>query len=478
MADLTKDMRLESLLREALVSEVAGLPMNVTPAKVMERAAVGRRASAPRGIRGLLGTRPTIDLRQLAVAAFGLAALALAAVLVGNLVMNQRGLIGPPVTTPAPTVEASPSASPTAPAPTVEASPSASPSATASTHLPTSLADWSLVLVDTPSVTGGITSVAAGPLGLVAVTGHDGNNQRRVLFSADGRDWAAADVRPSGEYVSVVATERGFLMTSSEEGAFASADGLEWQQVAENWTGNPDTGGSIVTNAAAGGPGYVAVGNNNTIWHSTDGTEWLPAAVPARPQGPSGPDLTVDMVDVAAVGDHVVATGYLIGGASDHDFVLTSSDGQTWSTALESLGDGAGVARLAAGPNGFLVISGPLDGFAQSTIWGSVDGQVWQEVGRYNFGPGSLIRGLAATSSGYVAVGGLRNGCDFCPIQPMLWTSPDGRSWSPPESGEPLNLHEPGGSTFNSVAPYGSGFVVGGEREGQAAVWLSGSDTS
>ncbi|MEO6350169.1 MAG: hypothetical protein ABIP53_05920 [Candidatus Limnocylindrales bacterium] len=357
---------------------------------------------------------------------------------------------------------------------------------TPAASLPTSPADWSRVIVEAAPRASQITRIAVGPRGLIAVARSDNNGESRVLFSTDGRDWSEADVPPArGEYVSVVATDRGFLMISSEEGAWTSENGLEWQRVANNWSGDPDVGGAIVVDAVAGGPGYVAVGNHNTVWYSTDGSDWALAEVPpppAEPIRPDYPDLTVDILHVAAVGGHLVATGYYLAENSNasigQDFVLASSDGRAWSTVLPDVGDRIGPLEIAAGPNGFLVIGGPLDGGDESTIWHSADGVGWQIVGTHDFSSGSnevRIEDVAAAGSGYVAVG-LARDCFGCPSQALLWTSPDGGSWSELAGGDPFNLREPGRSSLASVAAFGSRFVVGGQHDGRPAVWISGSE--
>lgn len=344
--------------------------------------------------------------------------------------------------------------------------------------MPTSPADWSRVMVESATGASSITRIAAGPRGVVAVARPNGGGPSRLLFSTNGREWSAADVAPRGEYVSVVATDRGFLMISSGEGAWTSENGLEWQHVADNWSGDPDAGGSIVVDVVAGGPGYVAVGNQNKVWFSTDGSDWAPAEVPPPPADlilPDYPDLSVDVMHVVAVGGNLVATGFYLAENSDatgasRDFVLASSDGRTWSTVLPDAGD---IREIGAGPDGFLAIVGPLDGDRASTIWRSADGRAWQNVASQDFGSSSAIDGIAATRSGYVAVGRRMN-CDLCPRPALLWTSPDGRSWSAFPPGEPFRLGEPG-TTLWSVAAFGSRFVVGGQYDGRAAVWISGS---
>jgi hypothetical protein len=355
--------------------------------------------------------------------------------------------------------------------------------------LPTTLADWSRVTVEGARAAGSIRSIGSGPRGLVAVTGLDLNGQSRVLFSTDGREWSETDLTLRGESVSVVGTDRGFLLTSSEEGAWTSPNGFEWKHIADDWGGNPDVGGAIVVGTVAGGPGYVSFGNHNNLWYSTDGSDWAPADVPAPPADlvlPDYPDLSADISHVVAVGNHLVATGSYVAENSDatgkaRDFVLVSDDGRTWSTVLPDMGDRAGPLQLTAGPNGFLLIGGPLDGDKASTIWQSADGHQWQSIATHDFASGTSqevrIDDLAGATTGFVAVGDAR-ACFDCAPEALVWSSLDGRSWSELAAGEPFNVREPGRTSLDSVITDGSRFVVGGQHDGQPAIWISGAERS
>jgi len=369
------------------------------------------------------------------------------------------------------------------PSPTPSRAPSTavpSPQATAAGESPlVTSGTWTRVIVDAALRGSHITEIAAGPRGLVAIAS-DTDGAPRLFFSTDGRDWSLLDGPSVGD--SLVASDRGFLMVG-DDGAWASEDGLEWRRVATNWAGDPDTGGSIVTNATAGGPGYVAVGNHNSIWTSSDGSAWARAQVP--PVGadlitPEFPDLTVDIFEVGAVGEHLVATGrYFVensdaSGPGGQSLVLASSGGPTWSTVLPDVGD-RGVPRLGAGPGAFILIGGPLDGEDTWRVWRSADGQAWAKVADYNFGAGSNneihVDGVAAAAQGYLAFGRERE-CFSCPTRSRLWTSVDGRSWSAPADEEFFGLRDAGMSIV-AVGTFGSRFVVGGQFGGLPAIWIS-----
>jgi len=371
--------------------------------------------------------------------------------------------------------------------PSVRPAPSPTPSAPTATptSLPSSADGWSTIILDAAPRNSSIARIVASPRGLVAVATTD-TGSSVALFSRDGQEWSTIDgPAAGGEYVALAASDRGFLGIN-DSGAWTSEGGLAWRHVAGNWSGNPDTGGSIVTNATAGGPGYVAVGNHNSIWTSSDGSAWSRAQVP--PVGadlitPEFPDLTVDIFEVGAVGEHLVATGrYFVenseaSGPGGQSLVLASTGGATWSTVLPGIGD-RGVPRLGAGPGAFILIGGARDGEVGSMIWRSTDGVAWDEVGTFDFGAGSndeiSVNGIAATHRGYIAVG-VRRACFNCQRQPVLWTSQDGRSWSQRADGEPFALDEPG-AALSSVAPFGSRFLVGGRYHSQPAIWISDSD--
>lgn len=449
MADQTFDSRLESLLRNALANEAASLPLSVGVDQVLERAQARRNGRS--GWRGWLFGQSSSGLVRLS-AAVGTVTVLVVAVVVAVSTLN---LVRP--------------------------GPAAS--------LPSSPADWSRVDI---VGSGGIARIAAGGRGLIAVAG-----DHRILFSANGRDWSVAEVSPVWtDWVDVVATDSGFLLLDGD-GVWTSQEGLAWQRTFR-WSDDPEFTDSIVVDVSAGGPGYVAVGSNNRAWYSTDGTEWSLAQMPPPPAEfirPEYTELTVDLLHVATVGDHLVAAGYIYAGNAttsiSKDILLASRDGKTWSTVLPDIGDRTGPLQLAAGPNGFLVIGGPLDGSNESAVWQSADGETWQKSLTSDFNarssdrnctPRVRITDVAATRIGYVAAG-TEHVCmdgDFpaSPPRAVIWASEDGRSWSRlPDSAVFMSPddHDGPGTAADSVVVWGSRFVVGGMYGGEPAIWISGS---
>ena len=152
--------------------------------------------------------------------------------------------------------------------------------------LPTTSGDWERVVIETPSVTGRVASIAVGPQGLLAVVG--GDEPARIAVSTDGRTWTLVPVdqhpRLSNDrsfgMPSVVGTDRGFLMLQLNE-VWISENGYDWRRLAGETT-DPDLRMGGPDAATNGGPGLVAVGGDRA-WYSVDGSDWSVAAVPALP---------------------------------------------------------------------------------------------------------------------------------------------------------------------------------------------------
>jgi hypothetical protein len=187
------------------------------------------------------------------------------------------------------------------------------------------------------------------------------------------------------------------------------------------------------------------------------------------------------MTGVTAAGNDLVAWGLAevpLADNSDEHLVVpllwASSDGRTWVSVVDPLMDR--VTAVASGPGGFIAAgeAGPDD-----AVWSSADGRVWERVAGDAFSSRSvngdgepvklMLKSAAATSAGYVVVGG--DGlCLFpCPDQEAaIWTSVDGRSWSRVPSDDLFR-----GAWADSAVAWGSRFVVGGPYEGQPAIWIS-----
>jgi hypothetical protein len=230
--------------------------------------------------------------------------------------------------------------------------------------------------------------------------------------------------------------------------------------------------------ATAGGPGLVGVGDDKA-WYSVDGSDWSLAAVPPLPaEILARPDSQryVAMTGVTGAGNDLVAWGLAevpLADNSDEHLVMpllwASHDGRAWASVVDPEMDS--VTAVTGGPHGF-VATGQAG--SEPAVWLSADGEVWERVAEGGFtSPVRLeLNSASATTAGYVVVG-TDGQCVYypCPGQEIvIWTSPDGRSWSR----IPSTDLSAGAQAYGSVA-WGSSFVVGGAYDGKPAIWISAS---
>jgi len=343
-------------------------------------------------------------------------------------------------------------------------------------------APFERVVIETPSVTGRVASIAVSPRGLLAVVG--GDEPTRLAVSSDGRKWTLV---PEGQppYLSndrtfgmptVLGTDGGFLMLQLNE-VWMSENGYDWRRLAGETT-DPDLTWPGPDAATAGGPGLVGVGDDKG-WYSVDGSDWssavvppLPAEIQARPES----ERYVGMTGVTGAGNGLVAWGIAevpLADKPDEHLVVpllwASRDGRMWIDVVDPEMDS--VTAVAGGPGGF-VASGQAG--PEAAVWFSADGETWERVSDGAFtSPVDLhLESAAATSAGYVVVGG--DGLCLstsCPDQDVvIWTSADGRSWSRVPSADLFT----GAKAYGALA-WGSGFVVGGAYDGKPAIWISAS---
>ena len=320
-------------------------------------------------------------------------------------------------------------------------------------ELPTTPDAWSLVPIDSPWATAQVDALVAGPRGLLAILGETGSHDMQLSVSTDGRTWTLVpnDQFPSpgvlwppqgSRRLPAVGTTHGFLFIAEGNDVWASEDGNTWQRVTDRARDEDLRAGSVLA-VAVGGPGLVAVGSDNKAWFSEDGADWTQAEVPAPPtasfEAQGLPPPTVSMQGVAVRGDTFVAWGIARSGLNDNEgmqetVLWTSGDGRSWATVPDQE-DIEPLRTVAAGPGGFVATDMNVIGEARAVRF-SADGRSWETVDAFasrlpSYDAG-LVASVAATSSGYVAVGG-EGVCDVepCPdAVAVIWTSPDGRSWS------------------------------------------------
>jgi hypothetical protein len=245
---------------------------------------------------------------------------------------------------------------------------------------------------------GGFSSFAVGPQGIVAVQGLS------TWFSRDGLTWTpaaqtAALGAANGRHVEirdVVATDDGWLAVGSD--------------APECFVG------------CAGEGGVPAV------WHSLDGITWTREAQAALPTAGT-------MVGVVRSPDGFIAVGSAIAGRNIHAAVWRSPDGAAWTRVPD--------AAVFAAPPGTGSLPAMWDVMYQSEVlvavgiafeqdggsalaWRSLDGGVtWQRADGERFPAGQIFSG-AAIPGGFVATG--PSGGSSCISG--IWLSPDGASWS------------------------------------------------
>ena len=384
-----------------------------------------------------------------------------------------------------------------------------------SAPLPATPDAWSRVLIESPFRTAQVDeeSLAAGARGLLALVGELGSSAFELAVSTDGQTWSQV---PSNQHpllgtnverIQLIGTDRGFIMIVGND-VWTSPDGFTWERL----TGgpeDPDLRQGEILAAAAGGPGFVAVGSNSTAWYSTDGSDWSLADTPPPPTGFGGPGNageppTVTMHQVATAADVLVAWGNASADNGDEillePVVWTSRDGRTWTSVS---GPGMDSVALAGRPGGFvatgMLIGGIPAGLANRVAYFSNDGQTWERAtndlesrrppnpngGLSNDEPLLTVNAVAAAGSGFVAVGS-DGMCliDLCAdAEAAIWTSVDGRSWARMAGDDLFRVNEPSnpnaspGAYATSVVTWGSRFVVGGQYDGKPVIWISGSES-
>jgi hypothetical protein len=175
----------------------------------------------------------------------------------------------------------------------------------------------------------GMYAVTAGGPGFVAV-GWDGSNgdlDAAVWTSPNGSDWTRVEhdegvfggADDQGMYA-VTAGGPGLVAVgwdgpsdNTNAAVWTSVDGLTWARVGRDEDTFGGAGSQAMYAVTAGGPGLVAVGDEQieggsdaVVWVSTDGTSW--ARLPAD-EGPFAGDGNQSMYGVVSTGSGLIAVG-------------------------------------------------------------------------------------------------------------------------------------------------------------------------
>lgn len=371
-------------------------------------------------------------------------------------------------------------------APSPSASTQASPSVIPSVELPAG--GWTEVTIQP----------RGGPGDLVVQDGHAGQSglvltgqlagplaeQRGAVdpvawYSQDGLTWHPSDFEMSGLEVDAFdigpVFEAGARLMAFGTGRYVdtgtfTAVRFESRDGGATWflQDAPSLPGSaVITDVAAGGPGYVAVGYGVTgvsddvvtqspnmnqdsstpgavVWVSIDGLRWQP--VGSVDQRPFSYVAFGSFNAIASNGGLLVAVGgtWIDSDGRPDGRVWTSVDGLQWTQADEPTEEGAILRDVVAAGEGFVAVGLAPRGPA---AWWSQDGEIWIRVDLED-GGARYAESVVELAGGFVAVG---DGTDHA----VAWRSVDGRSWGP---AEPLGA----GAAAHVVLPFGNGALAAG----------------
>jgi hypothetical protein len=122
----------------------------------------------------------------------------------------------------------------------------------------------------------------------------------------------------------------------------------------------------------------------------------------------------------------VAVGGAVSAAAGGHPVVVSSPDGQTW-TAQDGLrafsSPGLVASGVAASARGYVIVGWQRSGNHQTAMaWFSSGLAGWQVALLPSAGGDTMVAGITATSSGFVAVGSASG-------KPAVWDSPNGQVW-------------------------------------------------
>jgi len=256
----------------------------------------------------------------------------------------------------------------------------------------------------------------------------------------------------SGGYLAIAQADPNAAQT-----AWSSRDGRAWTQLPTSTLGLasvPFPDGISVTAGSACGNGLIVAtqdaAGNNAVWSSSDGTTWTKVSLPGAP---------IQFASNSSAAVAVTTTGS--GTAGTTSTVYDSSDCSNWAKVTLPGPAGASASVVAAFNGGFVAAGGvgPIDGgpTTEPLAWWSSDGQHWTTA-TVPSAPGWAFDYLFAGPSGLLAE---TTDPGVTPGTTRLWTSTDGRSWTPqPATLDPLGVQSTGEGVGN---PNGS-FAGDGRR--------------
>jgi hypothetical protein len=154
-----------------------------------------------------------------------------------------------------------------------------------------------------------------------------------------------------------------------------------------------------------------AASGETRVFASPDGLTWKELA--------ALPTAGVAVSDVTESGGTIVAVGRVEGGGPAlNSAIAWTFDGRAWQSFVLSPADGSGADRVAAGPAGFLISGAGPGGFE---LWSSTDGKSWSPVAQSGIPSDVNQPQLLANAKGYT-VAQL--------FAPRVWHSADGAHWT------------------------------------------------
>lgn len=261
-------------------------------------------------------------------------------------------------------------------------------------------------------MSGEIWSLAAGPVGFVAIgsdVGRSGTYSETLFASTDGARWHVVSAPPLlGYYSAIVAWgPKGWLAVTPDNGSdlsrvWRSADGDRWTSLGVLAAGYP----SAVTGS---GIGYLlqTEGEEQRAWFSTDGTHWSESD-PGLHSHYGVTATTAGFHARACCGPRSVANGAF------------STDGRSWSHELPD-------ALVVAVGGVLLGIESSADGSPPQALLGTFDrdGLGWRRMNDGNVPfSGAVVTSLVSDGQQATAFG-----WDVTTEASLTWTS-DGGPWT------------------------------------------------
>jgi hypothetical protein len=280
-----------------------------------------------------------------------------------------------------------------------------------------------------------VTNGAAGWLGVGDVV--SGAQQHAVVVtSADGQTWRAADGSPAfsgaGLYTYGAAAGRIDYVIVGEQVTGKTATAATWWSAGLGTWNRGSGGGSdgsgkpsemfAVTVTPERFIAVGAVGSQPAVWSSPNGQRWTATDLPL-PTGATKAALR----QVVDSGQKVVATGNAETPAGTVAFAEVSSDaGTTWrEIPLTAPGPQVTVSALAASSSGFVAVGqSGQPSTASAVVWTSVDGSDWKPA-REVAGPADdKVRVIASLASAGGTVAGIGAATTKAGVSPVLYTAP------------------------------------------------------